>query len=114
MTTAFHTSCDNLFDEDAIAIDCAFDGDAKNGVVPDFVVIRASAGRTKGGAAGEGQDEGSSADEQSDFLHDCFSCYLGFMHAPLQCMTKHISLFFHSQAMETLFLLHFFTKCLTT
>ncbi len=43
-------------DDNAVAVDSAFDGDAEEGVVPDFAVVGA-AGRADGTATGEGENE---------------------------------------------------------
>ena len=68
-----------LVDDDAVAIDSALDGDAEQGVVPDFAVVGA-AGRAHGAAAGEGQDEGGDGGEKSEFLH-VFLLLLIMFHA---------------------------------
>ena len=57
-----------LIDDDAVAIDSALNGDAEQGVVPDFAVVGA-AGRTDGTAAGEGENESGGGGEKSEFLH---------------------------------------------
>ena len=83
-----------LVDDDAVAIDSALDGDAEEGVVPDFAVVGA-AGRADGTAAGEGQNESGGGGEQSEFLHDFLLLLIGFTHVGLTCTGKtYISLFY--------------------
>ena len=77
-------------DNDAITIDSALDGDAEEGVVPDFAVVGA-AGRADGTAAGEGQNESGGGGEQSEFLHDFLLLVIGCAHAGLTCTTKQIT-----------------------
>ena len=57
-----------LLDDDAVAIDSAFDGDAEEGVIPDFAVVGASGG-AEGAAAGEQTSGDESGGDQKGFLH---------------------------------------------
>ena len=79
-----------LVDDDAVTINSALNGDAKEGVVPDFAVVGA-AGRTDGTAAGEGQNESGGGGEQSEFLHDFLLLLIGCAHAVLTCTEKQIT-----------------------
>ena len=80
-----------LVDDDAVAIDSALDGDAEQGVVPDFAVVGA-AGRADGTAAGEGEDEGGGGGEKSEFLHVFLLLLVVFHACRIACTRKQIML----------------------
>jgi len=75
-----------LVDDDAVAVDSAFDGDAEQGVVPDFAVVGA-AGRAHGATAGEGENESGGGGEKSEFLH-VFLLLMFVFHACLIACTR--------------------------
>ena len=60
-----------LIDDNAIAIDSALNGDAKEGIVPDFVVVRASGG-TQGSATSHGSEKSGGSRNHKELLH-CFA-----------------------------------------
>ena len=78
-----------LVDDDAVAIDSALDGDAEEGVVPDFAVVGA-AGRTDGTAAGEGENESGGGGEKSEFLHVFLLLLIVFHACRIACTRKQI------------------------
>ena len=78
-----------LVDDDAVAIDSALNGDAKEGVIPDFAVVGA-AGRADGTAAGEGENESGGGGEKSEFLHVFLLLLIVFHACRIACTRKQI------------------------
>ena len=69
-------SSSQLFDDDAIAIDKAFNRDAEEGVIPDFLVVGAVGRRAERAAAGHGSDCRDGGEKNEHLFHGFFLFWL--------------------------------------
>ena len=63
-----------LVDDDAITIDCALDGDAKEGLVPNLILVGTSGG-TQGATASQGDEQHGGNRNKKNFFHRVFSFF---------------------------------------
>ncbi len=72
------SSVNHLFDDEAIAIDGALDGDAEEGVIPDLLVSFTGRG-AEGSAASHGDEGGGGGGDKQELLHGVSSFCQGLM-----------------------------------